>query len=268
MRSRGGNGRPWRHLALLLLFLVAACGRMDLYSNLTEREANEMLALLMRAGITASKQPSGDGMLSLAVDSNQFADAVELLNRHGYPQTAFSSMGDVFRKEGLISSPLEERVRFVYALSQELSTTISGIDGVLSARVHVVLPTDSMTNANARPSSAAVFIRHREGAQLETLTPEIKRLVEKSIEGLSYENVELVMIPVNPGSIADSRAEFTQVASVYVHPGSVGEFWLIVGSLGGLALVSLIGNGALFWLWRRREKGEAGGRLATVGDAD
>ncbi len=252
---------------LALLVLLVGCGKADLYSNLGEAEANEMLALLMRAGIVAEKQPIGDGLLKLTVDRNQFAEAVELLTRNGFPRTTFNSIGDVFKREGLISSPLEERVRFVYALSQELSTTISEIDGVLSARVHVVLPTDSLSNANARPSSAAIFIRHRQNAPLEMLGPEIKRLVEKSIEGLSYENVELVMVPVDPGTVPDSREGYVRAASLYIHPGSLSEFWMIISGLGGLALLSLAGNAALFWLWWRRSRGPVG-TAAAVGDAD
>jgi type III secretion protein J len=256
-----------RPLILAVLLVLAGCGKVDLYGNLSEREANEMLALLMRAGITAEKQPAEEGRLKLAVDRNQFAEAVELLTRNGYPQTTFTSIGDVFQREGLISSPLEERVRFVYALSQELSTTISEIDGVLSARVHVVLPTDALSNANARPSSAAIFIRHRQNAPLEMLGPEIKRLVEKSIEGLSYENVELVMVPVDPGTVTDTREGYVRAASLYIHPGSLSEFWMIISGLGGLALLSLAGNGVLLWLWWRRPR-EPMGTVAVAGDAD
>jgi type III secretion protein J len=258
---------PLRWSILALIVLVAGCGKVDLYSNLNERQANEMLALLMRAGISAEKQPIKDGLLRLAVDRNQFADAVELLTRNGYPRTTFNSIGEVFQREGLISSPLEERVRFVYALSQELSTTISEIDGVLSARVHVVLPTDSFSNANARPSSAAIFIRHQENAPLDLLGPEIKRLVEKSIEGLSYENVELVMVPVDPGVLTDTREGYVRAASLYIHPGSLNEFWVIFSSLGALALLSLAGNGVLFWLWWRQSR-EPMAAASAVGDAD
>lgn len=265
MRARLGARLRLSFLALLML--LAACGKADLYSNLGEAEANEMLALLMRAGINAEKQPIADGFLKLTVDRNQFAEAVELLTRNGFPRTTFNSIGDVFKREGLISSPLEERVRFVYALSQELSTTISEIDGVLSARVHVVLPTDSLSNANARPSSAAIFIRHRQNAPLDMLGPEIKRLVEKSIEGLSYENVELVMIPVDPGVVQDSRDGYVRAASLYIHPGSLGEFWMIISGLGGLAVASLIGNAALLWLWWRRSR-TVGAPTAAAGNAD
>jgi len=48
----------------------------------------------------------------------------------------------------------------IYALSEELSRTVSEIDGVISARVHVVLPENDPLRRDLVPSSASVFIRH------------------------------------------------------------------------------------------------------------
>jgi type III secretory pathway lipoprotein EscJ len=51
--------------ALLAVCLLAACGKTELYSGLSERDANEMLALLMRSGIATDKVASllGNGAL-------------------------------------------------------------------------------------------------------------------------------------------------------------------------------------------------------------
>jgi type III secretion protein J len=49
-------------------------------------------------------------------------------------------MGKVFKREGFVSSPLEERARLVHAMSQEIANTINNIDGVVTARVHLVVP--------------------------------------------------------------------------------------------------------------------------------
>ncbi len=124
---------------MLISLALAGC-KTDLYTKLNEREANEMVALLLGNGIDASRAVAKDGTSIVRVDEKRLAQAIELLRAGGYPRQTFTNMGEVFKTSGLIASPTEERARFVYALSEELSRTISDIDGVLSARIHVVLP--------------------------------------------------------------------------------------------------------------------------------
>jgi type III secretion protein J len=258
--------RVAKWFAVLGILLALAGCKVELYGSLSEREANEMLALLLRNGIDSAKVPVADGRMALHVEERMVARAIEVLKQSGYPRESFTSIGDVFRKEGLISSPLEERVRFVYALSQELSGTISQIDGVLSARVHVVLPNNEFASENAVPSSAAVFIRHQSDYALETLIPQIKMLVTNSIEGLTYEKVSVVLFPVDLPNGRSSEIDFEQVLSVRVHPSSVGSFWLVVGILGGIAALALAGNAGLFYLWRRQSTQR--GQVPAAGNAD
>ena len=250
-------GRRARALVALLMMLVLGACQVELFANLTERDANEMLAILLRHGIDAEKVPLKEGLMSVTVDRSRFADAVDLLKRNGYPRDRFSSIGEIFKKEGLISSPLEERVRFVYALSQELSETISQIDGVLGARVHVVLPNNEMATESTVPSSAAVSIRYQSDVALDRLIPQIKLLVTNSIEGLAYDKVSVVLFPVEGSTVGEGRAGFEQVGPVRLDPDSVGSFWMILGVLGGLALLALAGCGVLAWLLMRKGNGVA-----------
>jgi len=84
----------------------------------------------------------------------------------------------------------------IYALSQELSRTVSEIDGVLSARVHLVLPENDPLRQQLVPSSASVFIRHRTSASLSDLVPQVKMLVANGIAGLSYDKVSVILVAV------------------------------------------------------------------------
>lgn len=265
LAGRALTGR--RCLAAMLVALALAGCQVEMFSGLSEREANEMLAILLRAGIDAEKVAGAEGTMTLTVDQGRFAEAVELLKRQGHPREAFASIGEVFKKEGLISSPLEERVRFVYALSQELSQTISEIDGVLSARVHVVLPNNELAMENVVPSSAAVFIRHQADMPLDRLIPQIKMLVTNSIQGLTYDKVSVILVPVEEQLAAAGEIPLRQIGGIRLHPTSVNEFWMITGGLGGLALLSLVGCGVLFWLWRRAAAGTpaAGPAAADAG---
>lgn len=186
-----------RLIALGLMILgLAACGsKVELLKDISEVEANEVLAALLDAGIHAEKLPGKEGMVSLSVEQGQFSRAIALLGAEGLPHEKYARMGDVFRKEGMISSPLEERARYLWALSQELSATVSQIDGVIKARVHVVLPERSTGADPSVPSSAAVFIKHKPGFNYDDVIPQVKRLVSNSIPGLVQEKVTVVMLP-------------------------------------------------------------------------
>jgi type III secretion protein J len=258
--------RP-RRLRTVALITVLAIGlgacKTDLYTKLSEREANEMVALLLDKGIAASRAGAKDGTISVQVEEGRFAQAVEALKAGGYPRQSFANMGEVFKGGGLIASPTEERARYVYALSEELSKTISSIDGVLSARIHVVLPKNDLLKQDATPSSASVFIRHDQGAPLKSLLPQIKMLVANSIEGLSYEKVSLVFVPVDRAPSAGSLAAAAPVqASAPQAVRMEGPGPLVAGLGGAGAALALAGAG--YWVMRRRRAG-ADSREAVPG---
>ena len=180
---------------VLALLLLTGC-KTELYSNLAENDANSMLSILLNNKIGAEKiyDKKAETYL-LNVEESQIPQAVQLLKEHGYPKEKIATVGELFKKEGLISSPLEERTRFIFALSQSVQETLSQIDGVLVARVHVVLPENNPIDTEVKPSSASVFIKYNPAYRLEDMKSDIKMIVEKSIEGLTYDTVSVVMVP-------------------------------------------------------------------------
>lgn len=225
-----------RALGVCLIALALAGCKAELYSDLSEREANEIIAALMEIGIPAAKDVGRGEGVTVMVDEGRFAEAISHLNARGLPSTRYESIGDVFQREGIVSSPVEERARYIYALSQELSRTVGEIDGVLSARIHVVLPETDMLGRDFKPSSASVFIRHRPDAPVESFTSQIKLLVANSIEGLVYDNITVVTVPAAVTETAETTLVLEQVAGIWVHPASVQRLWM---TLGGLALLAL-----------------------------
>jgi type III secretion protein J len=181
-----------------LCLLLAACGRAELYSKLTETQANEMIAVLHSAGIEATKNEAGENGWTLQTEKGDFSRAVEVLHSQGYPREEFASLGTVFKREGLVSSPTEEKARLVYGMSQELSHTISEIDGVVQARVHLVLPDNQPLAETGQPASASVFIKYRPGTNIDTQIGKVKALVVNSVQGLKYENVSVETFPAQP----------------------------------------------------------------------
>ena len=181
------------------VLLLAGCDKeTTLHSGLEERQANLVMAALLDAGIDCHKAPGEEGTWNVTVVESKFADAVNLLEKAGLPRMTHQGVGEVFKKTGMISSPSEERIRFMDALAQDLAKTISGIDGVVDARVHVVLPENDPFARNALPSSAAVAIRSRWDADVTDIVPSVKGLVKNAIEGLQYEKIMVTVFRDSP----------------------------------------------------------------------
>ncbi len=188
--------RSW---ALVLVFgLLAGCDT-QLLTNLSERDANQVLAVLLRADIDAHKESNDVGKTwGIKVPDNRVVQSLDLLRANGLPQARYANLGEMFKKDGLISTPVEERVRFVYGVSQELADTLSKMDGVITARVHIVMPQNDPLALSAKPSSASVFVKHRAGFGVTTQAASIKNLVAHSVEGLEYDAVSLTFVEADP----------------------------------------------------------------------
>ena len=179
--------------------LFAGCDKeTTLHSGLVEQQANLVMAALLDAGISCHKTPGEEGTWNVLVVESRFADAVNILEKAGLPRRDYQGIGEVFKKSGMISSPSEERIRFMDALAQDLSRTIATIDGVVDARVHVVLPENDPFARNSLPASAAVAIRSRWDADLTDIVPSVKGLVKNAIEGLQYEKIMVTVFRDSP----------------------------------------------------------------------
>ncbi|RTL36314.1 MAG: EscJ/YscJ/HrcJ family type III secretion inner membrane ring protein [Burkholderiales bacterium] len=235
-------------LALGLVALLTACGDQTLYARLDERQANDMVSALRLAGVPAQKVAREDGF-EVTTGEADFARAVQILKAQGLPREDFDSLGKVFKREGFVSTPVEERARLMHALSQELSHTLTSIDGVLQARVTLVVPERHPLSDKVQPSSASVMIKHRPGLNVEALLPKVRALVVNSVEGLPYDSVSVVAF----------AAEATPAVPIAPEPALPPVVLALALSLGGASLAT-----AAWLAWRRRR---AGAPLALEGRA-
>ena len=242
---------------LCLALLLAGC-KIELYSGLNEKEGNEMLAILLDGGIETEKLQDKDKNLTLMVKADDVSKAIRLLKSYGYPREQFSSIGDIFPKEGLISSPTEERARYTYSMSQELSSTLSMIDGVITARVHVVLPqeTDSLTEITY-PSSASVFIKYTPELELAGFIPKVKTLVANSIEGLSLDKISVSLFPATRINQVGVGAQPDDKASSQEGKSSGKKALIFVFVI--LLILGIATCGLLFWMSKNNKSFKSGG---------
>ena len=179
--------------------LLAGCDeKATLFANLEEPQANSVMAALLDEGIVCAKLPGDEGAWNVQIDAASFARAANLCERRGLPRRRHLGIGEVFKKTGMVSSPSEERIRFMDAIAEDLAATIAMIDGVTDARVHVVLPENDPFARNTLPSSAAVAIRARWDADIDEAIPQVKGLVKNSIEGLSVEKITVTVFQDPP----------------------------------------------------------------------
>lgn len=243
MTSNQSHKRQWRYgrlFCLLLCLLLAAC-KTEVYTDLSQQEANEMIAVLATEGITASRTHVADARYALEVDEDSLTQSIRLLQRHGYPRERFTTMGEVFERQGLLSSPVEERARYIFAVSQSVAETLSRIDGVVTARVNLVMPENNPFEDKATPSSAAVFIKFDPDHDLRDLQPDIKLLVQKSIEGLSYDSITLIMMPAQRQETPPGQPAFQQAADTGSRLPVLGLF--LLAGLGFTIMGFQLGRG-------------------------
>lgn len=239
--------------ALVLTGLLSACD-MVLFSNLSEREANKILAHLKEHGISASKQSVDGETVTVMVDEARFATAIQILERVGLPREKFDTFKDTLGEDGLVTSPSKEHARLTYVRSQELSGTISEISGVLSARVHLSVPKKQNPFDEISPPSASIFIRFIDTESIDAIVPQIKRLVANGVAGLHYENISVALIPE---SYVEPPAD-SQPGDTADNDGLFGLGPLVLLSMAG-ALVLVVGAacGATAWFIARKKYGRA-----------
>jgi type III secretion protein J len=248
-----------RILLVVLAAALAGCGREDLYTNVSESDANTMLGLLIARGISATKRPVKENLFAVAVPRNQFASAVDILMWYGIPKEKFPGIGEMFPKTGLVSSPSEERIRFMHALAGNISEMLSNIDGVITARVILVLPSNDPYTNNNYPASASVFLKIRPGFDTTTQIPQIKQLVMNSVEGLDYDKVAVTLVRsdevdfFNPAKFPGTSSTFL---GVNITPESRGLV-LTLFSVAAIAVLGAAGAGVWILIRRRRESAAA-----------
>ncbi|MDR2341213.1 MAG: type III secretion inner membrane ring lipoprotein SctJ [Puniceicoccales bacterium] len=258
-----------RTLALGAILLAGVgCGKAPLYSNVSERQANEMISILRTRNMDVGKIAGAENMWTVVVANTDFSSAVEILNLFGYPRDDFSTLGKVFQKSGLVSSPTEERARFMYAISESIAETISHITGVVTARVNIVLPTTNSFTEAITPSSASVFILYRQGTNIEDSVRDIKNLVTNSIEGLSYDKVSVALFqaPVVSDAISEGN-QMINLLGIHMTHSSIWVFLLLFLIVAvAVAAISFVGAKILYdYMTVKRDEKERL-KAAALGD--
>ena len=159
-----------------------------LYGNLGQQDAAQIAQALDTNGIPYKIEGSG----TITVPADRVHDARLKLAGQGLPE------GDggfaVLSKEPAFGvSQFMEGARYQHALETELARTITNMQAVEGARVHLALPRQSAFVRDRRKPSASVFLQMKPGRRLESeQVTAIVNLVASSIPELDAQQVTVV----------------------------------------------------------------------------
>lgn len=148
-------------MILFFIFITARLSNSDmtlLYNNLDMNDTGAIAAKLDQVNIPY--QMGADGT-SITVPSSEVGRARMMLAEEGLPESA--SMGyEIFDNQSSFgTTDFVQNINQVRALEGELSKTISTLDPVRTARIHLVLPKRQLFSRESQPATASVFVKLR-----------------------------------------------------------------------------------------------------------
>lgn len=165
-------------------------GMQTLYSGLNTQDEAEMVEALRQAGITFKQNSSGGAIQVAAEDVHR---ARLQLASQGLPRSAGGGFETMREEQGIGVSQFLENARYQHALETELSRTISQLQPVRSARVHLAIPQRSAFVRNRQQPSASVLVALYPGRRLEDgQVDAVVHLVASSIPELQASKVSVV----------------------------------------------------------------------------
>jgi type III secretion protein J len=232
----------------IALFALATAGcSVSVATELDETRANRVVALLDANGIAAerSADPAEPGRFRVDVASDDAARAVGLLADEGPTARETPGMLDALGTNTLVPSPEAEHERVLAGISGELTRSLEGVDGVLSARVHLGARREGpLAEGEPAPPTAAVLLRYR-GATPPIRDEDVRRLVAFSVPGLTADRVAVVFSPAAPRRAPQELVRLGPVSTTRETARKVR------GAILAVLLVNLGLGASLVALWAR-----------------
>lgn len=159
-----------------------------LYVNLDADDARQIAQTLAAAQIPFESSPDGAGILVPAADLDKARLATAAKGGVKSGRLGF----EIFDKPNWVGSEFDEQVNYQRALEGELEHTVGTLSDIASARVHLVLPHDSLFQSEERPAKASVVLKLRRGTLADGEPDAIRNLVASAVDGLTPDHVVLV----------------------------------------------------------------------------
>jgi flagellar M-ring protein FliF len=191
-------------LAVAVFFtkMVATPEYKPLMTGLESADAQSISAQLAAKKIPFLVSPDGT---SISVPADQ-VDAARLeVASHDSPHSGRIGF-EIFDKVSWGQTEFDEKVNYQRALEGELERTIQTISNVKSARVHLVMATDSVFMDRERGAKASVTLRLRRGSLSSEELSSISRLVAGAVDELKPADVVIMDADSNQSLGQDSES--------------------------------------------------------------
>ncbi len=163
---------------------------VPLYTNLETKDAGDVVNTLKEENIPYDLIEDKKGA-TILVPATQVHDLRLQLASAGLPR---GNKGfELFDDSKLGVTEFQNKINYLQALQGELTRTIEHLGSVDKARVHIVLPEDSLYKKNEKPATASILLMLKPETQLSK--DEVKgivNLVSHSVQGLLPENITIV----------------------------------------------------------------------------
>jgi len=195
--------------------LLATPDYKPLYKDLNADDAQALATQLDSQNIPHQISPDGK---TVSVPADKLA--VARMQTASQTQPHSGRMGfELFDKMSWGQTEFDEKVAYQRALEGELERTIQTLSDVDQARVHLVLPTDSVFLDRQRSAKASVILKLRRNGLSKEAVVAISRLVSGAVDELKPEDVSIIDADSErslgighegPGNDQDEEARLTE----------------------------------------------------------
>ena len=183
--------------ALLLFISILAASywysgvkppNVPLFTEMESKDAGDVAARLQEMKIPYEIINNGTAISVSPADV--YKTRLELA-RQGLPR---GNKGfEIFDESKFGTTEFQNKVKYLQALQGELTRTIEGMSEVDKARVHIVLPEDSLYKKNEKPATASIMLKLKPRANLsKDQIQGVVNLAAHSIRGLKAENITVI----------------------------------------------------------------------------
>lgn len=195
----------------LLIMLANRTDYRPLFTNLSGEDAGEIVKKLKEAKTPYQITPDGKGVM---VPADRVYELRLTMASEGLPQGGGVGF-EIFDRKNFGMTEFVQKLNYQRALQGELARTITQINGVEQARVHLAIPEQTLFKEAEKPPTASVVLKMKGGKALrDSEVQGVVHLVAASIEGMNVDNVTVLdsrgkVLSKEGSGMADAGAKAT-----------------------------------------------------------